>query len=244
MNLPEVRSVIKAGCTLRGVMDSQIYYAAGMGVYVMIVLFSTKVPYDMMVARGMKEIRAVYYNRKIVHMMAGGVGSFCVPLLFNDYWYPMICGIILTAFTFAAHISGTRMFWFQTSQNQNDVKFTLMWWTSITLIWYIVDDPWLAIIPSLFMAFGDGVTGIVRNAVIRKRSKSPIGNVFMFIVSAPLGWIVAGMGDPAIPVWGLIAAVVATFVERYEFGPIDDNILITIFATAVLLLGIEIGPIL
>ena len=94
------------------------------------------------------------------------------------------------------------------------------------------------------MAFGDGVTGIVRNAVIRKRSKSPIGNVFMFIVSAPLGWIVAGMGDPAIPVWGLIAAAVATFVERYEFGPIDDNILITIFATAVLLLGIEIGPIL
>ena len=33
-------------------------------------------------------------------------------------------------------------------------------------------------------AFGDGVTGVVRNAVIKKRSKSPIGNVFMFIVSA------------------------------------------------------------
>ena len=27
----------------------------------------------------------------------------------------------------------------------------------------------------------------------------------------------------------LIAAAVATFVERYEFGPIDDNIPITIF---------------
>ncbi|MBJ29069.1 MAG: hypothetical protein CMB61_03305 [Euryarchaeota archaeon] len=225
-------------------MDTQIYYAAGMGVYVMIVLFSTKIPYDMMVASGMEEIRAVYYNRKIVHMMAGGVGSFCVPLLFDDYWYPMVCGIILTVFTYAAHISGTRMFWFQTSQNQNDVKFTLMWWSSITLIWYIVDDPWLAIVPSLFMAFGDGVTGIVRNAVIRKRSKSPIGNVFMFIVSAPLGWIVAGMGNPSIPIWGVIAAAVATFVERYEFGPIDDNILITIFATAVLLLGIEFGPLL
>ncbi len=223
-------------------MDNQIFYAAGMGLYVMFVLFATKIPFDIMVARGIEEIRAVYYNRKIVHMMAGGVGSLCVPILFDDYWYPLICGILLTVFTYAAHVSGTRMFWFQTEQNLNDVKFALMWWVSITLIWALVGDPWLAIVPSLFMAFGDGVTGVVRNAVIKKRSKSPIGNVFMFVVSAPMGWVVAGMGDPSIPVWGLIAASVATFVERYEFGPIDDNILITISATAVLLWGIEVGP--
>jgi phytol kinase len=225
-------------------MDDQILYSVGMGIYVMVVLFATKIPYDMMISRGVEDIRAVYYNRKIVHMMAGGVGSLCVPVLFVDYWYPLVCGILLTIFTYAAHASGTRMFWFQTDQNQNDVKFTLMWWTSITMIWVLVGDPWLAIVPSLFMAFGDGVTGVVRNAVIKKRSKSPIGNVFMFIVSAPLGYIVAGMGDPSIPVWGLISAAIATFVERYEFGPIDDNILITVFATAVLMLGVEVGPIL
>ncbi|MEC7708962.1 MAG: hypothetical protein VYA39_04495 [Candidatus Thermoplasmatota archaeon] len=225
-------------------MDSQFLYALGMGLYVLVVLFATKLPYDMMVSRGVEEIRAVYYNRKIVHMMAGGVGSLCVPILFEDYWYPLVCGVLLTLFTYLSHQSGTRMFWFQTEQNQNDVKFTLMWWTSISLIWAIVGDPWLAIVPSLFMAFGDGVTGVVRNAVIKKRSKSAIGNVFMFIVSAPMGWVVAGMGDPSIPVWGLISAAVATFVERYEFGPIDDNILITVFATAVLLLGVEVGPIL
>ena len=46
------------------------------------------------------------------------------------------------------------------------------------------------------MAFGDGITGVVRNLVVKKRSKSPIGNVFMFIVSAPLGWYVGGLGDP------------------------------------------------
>ena len=225
-------------------MDNQILYSVGMGIYVMVILFATKIPYDMMISRGVEDIRAVYYNRKIVHMMAGGVGSLCVPVLFVDYWYPLVCGILLTIFTYAAHASGTRMFWFQTDQNQNDVKFTLMWWTSITMIWVLVGDPWLAIVPSLFMAFGDGVTGVVRNAVIKKRSKNPIGNVFMFIVSAPLGYIVAGMGDPSIPVWGLISAAIATFVERYEFGPIDDNILITVFATAVLMLGVEVGPIL
>ena len=41
----------------------------------------------------------------------------------------------------------------------------------------------------------------------------------------------------------MIAAAVATFVERYEFGPIDDNILITVFSTLVLMLGVYLGPI-
>ncbi|MCH1540430.1 MAG: hypothetical protein L7S56_03220 [Candidatus Poseidonia sp.] len=223
-------------------MDDQLLAAIGMGVYVMVILFITKFPYEMMVKRGMEHIRAVYYNRKIVHMMAGGIGSFSVPLLFEDYWYPMICGILLTGLTYGAHRSGVRMYWFQTEQNQNDVKFTLMWWTSISLIWWLVNDPWLAIIPSLFMAFGDGITGVVRNAVVRKRSKSPVGNVFMFLVSAPLGWFVAQAGDPSIPVWGLISATVATWVERYEFGPIDDNILITVCATIILLIGVQVGP--
>ena len=60
-----------------------------MSIYVSFVLFATKIPFDMMVSRGMEEIRAVYYNRKIVHMLAGGVGSLCVPILFEDYWYPL-----------------------------------------------------------------------------------------------------------------------------------------------------------
>ena len=225
-------------------MDPQLLAAAGMGVYVMVVLWATKIPYSMMVNRGMEHIRAVYYNRKIVHMLAGGVGSLSVPFLFTDLWYPMVAGLLLTAMLFASHRAGVVMHWFQTEQNQNDVKFALMWWVSISLIWWLVGEPWLAIVPSLFMAFGDGVTGVVRNAVVRQRSKSPIGNVFMFIVSAPMGWLAASAGDPSIPVWGLLSATVATVVERYEFGPIDDNILITVAATAVLLLGVQIGPLL
>ena len=51
-------------------MDEQIFYAAGMGVYVMVILFATKIPYDMMIKRGVEHIRAVYYNRKIVHMVS------------------------------------------------------------------------------------------------------------------------------------------------------------------------------
>lgn len=220
----------------------QFAWAVGLGLYTMAVLFVTLIPYRAMVARGMEPIRAVYYNRKIVHMMAGGVGSLMVPLVFTDPWYPLTAGLLLTLFTYLAHRSGLRMYWFQTPDNTNDVKFALMWAASVSALWWLLGDPWLAVLPALYMAFGDGVTGIARNALIRRRSKDPIGNVFMLIVCVPMGWVIGGHADPAIPEWGVISAVVATIVERYELGPIDDNVLITLSASAVLLVGTLVGP--
>ena len=225
-------------------LDPQILWAIGLSLYVLAVLFLTRLPYLAMVRRGMEPIRAVYYNRKIVHMLAGGVGSLMVPLVFVDPWLPLVSGLLLTLFTNLAHATGLRMYWFQTDDNRNDVKFALMWSCSVSALWWLLDNPWLAILPSLYMAFGDGVTGIARNALIRKRSKSPIGNLFMLLLCAPMGWFIGGLAQPAIPVWGLVSAVVATAVERYEFGPIDDNILITVSASAVLLLGSYWGPLL
>ena len=49
--------------------------------------------------------------------------------------------------------------------------------------------------------------------------------------------------DPAIPVWGIISAIVASVIERYEFGVIDDNVLIVIASSIVIILGIVAGPI-
>ena len=223
-------------------ISSQLLWAIGLTVYVLAVLFLTRLPYRAMVKRGMEPIRAVYYNRKFVHMLAGGIGSLMVPLVFSDPWYPLVCGLLLTLLTYAAHATGLRFYWFQTAENRNDVKFALMWAVSVSLLWWLLDNPWLAILPALFMAFGDGVTGIARNLLVRRRSKSPIGNLFMLIVCAPMGWIIGGLADPTIPIWGLIAAIVATWIERYEFGPIDDNMLITAAASGVLLLGTHVGP--
>lgn len=224
-------------------MSSQLLWALGLGLYVLAILFLTLIPYRAMVARGMEPIRAVYYNRKIVHMLAGGVGSLTVPLVFTDPWYPLIAGLLFTLFTYLTHhLSGWRMYWFQTADNTNDVKFALMWGLSVSALWWLLGDPWLAILPALYMAFGDGVTGIARNALIRRRSKDPVGNVFMLLVCVPMGWVIGGHAVPAIPDWGVISAVVATLIERYEFGPIDDNVLITLSASAVLLLGTLVGP--
>lgn len=223
-------------------ISAQLYWALGLSLYVLAVLFLTRIPYGAMVGRGMEPIRAVYYTRKIVHMLAGGVGSLMVPLVFQDPWVPLVSGLLLTLFTNLAHATGLRLYWFQTDDNRNDVKFALMWSLSVSALWWLLGDPWLAILPSLYMAFGDGITGVVRNALIRKRSKSPIGNVFMLLLCAPMGWYIGGAAHPSIPDWGLLSALVATVVERYEFGPIDDNILITVAASAVLLLGAAVGP--
>jgi phytol kinase len=222
-------------------IPTQLLWALGLTAYVLAVLFLTRIPYHAMVSRGMEPVRAVYYNRKIVHMLAGGVGSLTVPMVFVDPWYPLVCGLLLTLLTFAAHATGVRFYWFQTSENRNDVKFALMWALSVSCLWWLLGNPWLAILPALYMAFGDGVTGIARNLLVRRRSKSPIGNLFMLMVCAPLGWIIGGMAEPPIPVWGLISALAATWVERYEIGPIDDNVLITVTASAVLLLGTYLG---
>ena len=211
-----------------------------LSIYATAVTLGTKFSYELMRKKGFEKNVAVYYNRKIIHMFAGGVVVLLVPFFFASPWMPLLAGIVLTVFTYIPHKTGKILYWFQTEDNLNDVNFCLMWALTVFLIWLIVGTPWIAIIPPLFMAFGDGVTGVVRNAVFKKRTKNPIGNVFMVIVCIPLGYYFAGM--VGIPFWGVLAAIIASIVERYEFGPIDDNILITVSSTIILLTGYYLGP--
>ncbi len=64
----------------------------------------------------------------------------------------------------------------------------------------------------------------------------------MAIVCLPAGWVIGASLTPALPLWGALSGAVASFVERYEFGPIDDNVLIVVASSLVLLLGLAIGP--
>ncbi len=223
-------------------IGGQLGWTVVLGIYVIAILFLTKIPYDRMVASGMEPIRAVYFTRKIVHMAGSGVPTLLVPYLFTDFWYPMVAGLLLGVFIHLTHATGRRLHWFQTAENKNDVSFAVMWWLSLSALWWLLDDPWLAILPGLFMSFGDGITGVVRNFVVRRRSKHPLGNVFMLAVSVPLAWWAASGASPPIPEWGVLAAVLASAVERYEFGPIDDNVLIAVVSTATLLIGAAVGP--
>ena len=218
-------------------MYLQIVFSALAVGYVVAVVFITKSAYRLMKNRGFDESVAVYYNRKIVHMATGGVIALLVPFLFDSWIYPFVTGLASTLITVVPRFKGKSMNFMQTKENWNDSKFTLMWSLSIAVLWILFNDPFLAVIPALFMAFGDGVTGVVRNALYKKRSKKPIGNVFMLIICLVIGYYFAGIAVNPIPLWGVFAAISASIVERFEIGPIDDNILITVTAMIILIVG-------
>tara|TARA_B100000927_G_scaffold289389_1_gene285914 strand:+ start:756 stop:1430 length:675 start_codon:yes stop_codon:yes gene_type:complete len=224
-------------------MPSEMIWFGILGLWATVIVFGIKPFYDYLRAQGSEHMVAVYYNRKVAHMLAGGVPIIASPMVFDDPVWVLIGGILGSIALAATHVLDKRLWWMQTEQNMNDATFALMLGISVYFIWVYTDQPWLAILPSLFMAFGDGVTGIIRNKMFKKRTKSAWGNVGMAALCLPLGYYVGTLSNPQIPIWGLISGLVASLVERYEFGPIDDNVLIVVFSTIVLLIGLDLGPI-
>jgi phytol kinase len=228
---------------LNQIISNEFFWVFFLTIYVGGVFLLTKHFYEWMMKKQIKKEVAMYYNRKIIHILAGGVIVIAVPFVFSNPWYPLLAGIVLTIFTYFTHKKGNILYWFQTKDNINDVTFCFMWGLTIFLLWQILGNPWIAIIPPAFIAFGDGITGIVRNFAFKERRKHMIGNIYMMGVCIPIGYFFANAGEPSIPLWGVIAAIVASLFERYEFGKIDDNILVTVIATIILYIGGIIGPI-
>ncbi|MEM3090972.1 MAG: dolichol kinase, partial [Candidatus Bathyarchaeia archaeon] len=81
---------------------------------------------------------------------------------------------------------------------------------------------------------GDAVTGIVRNILYKRRTKSWWGNLAMAFFSIPTG---AFLG-----VAGMIAGAAASFIEHFESNPIDDNITVPLSSFLVLVLAKAFAP--
>ncbi|MEM1927838.1 MAG: dolichol kinase [Acidilobaceae archaeon] len=200
---------------------------AVLAVYVLSVIALTKPLYDVLVSRNMTPIRAKYFNRKIIHIAAGGVVALLVPFIYSTPLLPFLASLAITAL-----LASARRFrlldWFQVPDNHYEVNFTVMWGLSILVLWLALGSPYLAVLPALYMSFGDGVTGIVRNIVVKTRSKHWSGNLAMALVSVPLGFLYGGLV-------GVVSAIVASVVERFEFNPVDDNVLVPLSSMAVIL---------
>jgi len=213
----------------------EIFWIFILAVYTFSVIFLTKKIYDYMIKKKFKKSVAGYYNRKFMHILGGGVVVLVVPLVFSEPWFPLLAGVIIGLIVLVAHRSGNAFYWFQSEDNLNDVTFCFMWGIAIFVLWEIFGSPWVAVIPPAFIAFGDGITGIVRNLAFKERRKHPIGNIYMMGVCIPIGYYFASFDGIAL--WGVLAAIVASLFERYEFGIIDDNVLVTISATVILLVA-------
>jgi dolichol kinase len=204
-------------------------------VWVMLVAtILTRKLYFWMKSRGFEHNVAVYYNRKVIHMFAGGVCAIAVPFVFSTAFFPLVMAAFLAIFTYIPHKTGKLMYWFQTEDNMYEVTFAIMWGIIITLGWLVSGDWFIGVLPVLFMSVGDALTGMVRNYLYGKRTKSWWGNLAMAIFAIVVG--------TSLGIAGVIAGIVASVVEHFEFYPIDDNITVPVVSFGILVLTKSYTP--
>ena len=184
------------------------------------------------IKKGYPKDSATYFGRKIIHIFASGIVALLLPFFFREPLIPFLMALLLAIYTFLPHKIGKLFDWFQIKENMNEVNFCLMWGLSILVGWFFDKSFWLGALPTLFMSFGDGVSGIVRNLKYKRRIKAWEGSLAMFftcfLIGLKMGWA------------GVIAAVFATIFEKSEI--IDDNISIPTISFLVLLFFFRFYP--
>jgi len=177
------------------------------------------------VSRKVSQRFGTYVARKTIHMLSAGVSVLLAPFAFSDWQTPLLLGSLMIAFTLFGHFR--KLFrWFQISNNYADVYFTAACTVLLVAFWNY--NVWIGVLSTLFLAWGDGLTGIVRNFVYNRRNKGIWGNIAMFLVCMALGILMNGRVGYA----GLIGGAFASIVEKFE--RIDDNISIP-FGSAILM---------
>ncbi len=182
--------------------------------------------------KGYPKDSATYFARKFIHIFASGIVALLIPFFFREPIVPFFSAILLAIYTFFPHKKGKLFDWFQVKENIHEVDFCLMWGIVILIGWFFDKSFWLGVIPALFMSFGDGVSGIVRNLKYKRRIKAWEGSLAMLftciLIGLKMGWA------------GIIAAIFATIFEKLEF--IDDNISIPTVSFLILLFFFEFFP--
>lgn len=202
---------------------------------IFVVVFLTRKTYDFMIRRKVVHHVAVYYNRKMIHILAGGLCALIIPAAFKSFILPLIMSMLLSIFLLICHRGKRLMYWFQTEDNSYEVSFCIMWGLIISLGWILSEGDFrIGVLPVVFMSIGDAITGIVRNIIYERRTKSWWGNLAMALFSVIAG---TSMGFA-----GILAGAAASIVEHFEFKFIDDNVLIPLTSFIILLLARYMAP--
>ena len=197
--------------------SSDVFYAVLLVMYNIFIIF--------FVARKFSERFGTYVARKVIHIFSAGVSVLLAALLFTDWTLPLLLGSLMVAFTVYGHLRKP-CGWFQINGNYADVYFTAA--STALLVGFWNYNVWIGVLSALFLAWGDGLTGIVRSVVYKKRNKGVWGNIAMFVVCMVLGVLMNGRVGYAAFVGGAFASI----IEKFE--AIDDNISIP-FGSALLM---------
>lgn len=204
--------------------DLPVFAVLGVWNLFVILILSKKV-YQFALKKGRTHNSSIYFSRKAIHFLAGGITAMLLPFIAHEPVVPAVTAFLLALITYFPHKLDRRMYWFQDPENLYDVHFTLSWGFIIFFSWFIDRSFWLGVIPVLFMAYGDGITGVIRNLKYNKRTKAWEGTLGMLIICIIIG---AKMGFI-----GIFAGIVCSLLERVE--GIDDNITVPVAGLLILL---------
>lgn len=174
-----------------------------------------------------------YLTRKLAHV-AGGLGFLISPFLFDTPLFPLLLSAVFTLTLGICHtwapqrirgVGGSGR-----AGSMAEVWYPFACGVAIAIGWGLLQNPWLGVLPTLFLGFGDAVTGAVRTLVYKRETKGIAGSIAMFAVCCVLALL-------AHPYWiGLAGALTATFFERITIASRrwDDNPALTISSTLVM----------
>lgn len=177
-----------------------------------------------------------YLSRKIGHL-AGGTALLLCALLYDSWLWPLILAVTFAALLLGARFIRKNLFR-GVGGTGRPVAFAEVWFPAVSVVsiavgWVWLGDRWLAILPALFMAYGDAVTGLTRSVVYNREFKGNMGSVAMLGACLLLAWCFYQ------PFWiGATGAVAATLAERFtpmSKGFWDDNW--TIVLSSLLVMG-------
>ena len=181
-----------------------------------------------------------YVSRKIGHA-AGGV-AFLVAFTLSSPAWPIILTILFSVMLLLARLLKPDTFRGVGGTGRSENAMAEIWFALVALpvfaiSWLWLDKPAVAVTSLLFMAWGDGITGLVRSRVYHKPVKGLWGSLAMLGVCLAITWVFIH------PLWiGIAASAVAVAVEwaAGDCGVLkwaDDNWVIPL-ATMATILGL------
>lgn len=175
-----------------------------------------------------------YISRKVGHFF-GGVGLLLFVYFFQEPWWPLILSGGFTLLLGGARILRPSTFRGVGGTGRShalaEIWFPLASTVSIVVGWMWLKNPFLGVVPALYMAWGDCITGLIRARIYGKEVKGIYGSGGMIIACLLIAYLFQ-------PYWmAAVGAVVATLAEKctpISRGMLDDNWTIIISSLTVM----------
>lgn len=180
-----------------------------------------------------------YISRKVGHIFGGGA-FLLSALLFDSPWIPLIIVSLFTTVLAVGRRGKGELFRGVGGSGRQRGVMSEVWFplSAVILViigWIWLDVPMVMVSCLLMMAWGDALTGIVRQQYYGRPVKGAMGSLAMFVTSLLIALAFIR------PIWvGIIIAGVATLAEWLcgdvgKLRRLDDNMAVPIVSFGVYL---------